>query len=742
MPDDSRPGFVNELKRRNVHRAAFAYIVGAWLLIQVAETIFPYIGLPDNAVTFVIVLAAIGLLPALIVAWIYEIGPGGLVRDDGVDDEPTGGGRRGLRRFDYVMIGIVTVLATFFAFDRLGVQEDPAVTASEPPPGPSVAVLPFENRSGNPDDVYFVDGIHDDIIARLAKIGAMTVIARTSVERFAESDLSIAEIGAELGVTAILEGGVQRAGDRVRINVMLIDVASEASQWVNDFERELTTENIFAIQSEISQTVASSLQAMMTPDEKSRIEAVPTKSLEAYELYLLGNQRIRRLTGDSLREAVGYFERAIDLDPAFALAYVGLANSLNLTSTRTGENRADYLAPALAAAERAIALEPQLGEAYAALGAIHHWKRTGEDAEPFFLRAIELSPNDATAYAEYGQYLLSPRGGARAEKAVELLEKAIALDPLSPRSNTWLGEAYWRTGRLIDAEQRRLRAIEIDPEFAYGYEQLAHHYSYLGRFGDAYLYNEESIRLNPEDATAQVRKIYYLTHLGDFEAAQRQLDEARSKFPHSGWLGYSQGTLDTAVGGARLEAALERSRREIEAGTAAPIARAMVAGRLSMVGEHEAALALAGELVPTPEPELRDIHDRNYAWYAIYAEILTRAGRTDEANSLIDKIFAFVESEWTMDVEDGVMAQDRLFSFIVRANLHAVRQDRDAALGALRLAADHGWLNFWFLYLYRGVLYELLKDDPDFIVIRGEIRARIDTQLSELKATLGDAYYR
>ncbi len=739
MPDDSRQGFLAELKRRNVHRVAFAYIVGAWALIQVADTIFPYFNVPDRAVTFVIVLAAIGLVPALIVAWVFEVTPEGIVRDDGPDAHPAPQ-RQGLRTFDYVVIGVLTVLVALFAFDQFGPGATPAEVTPVVAGEPSVAVLPFDNRSGNPDDVYFVDGIHNDIITSLSKIGALKVIARTSVEQLADSDMPIAEIAAELGVSAILEGGVQRAGDTVRISVTLIDVATEATNWVENYDRRLTTENIFAIQSEISQTVAANLQAVMTPDEESRIEARPTDNLEAYELYLLGNQRIRRLTGDSLREAADYFERAIELDPEFALAYVGLADSLNLTTQRTGENRADFTGPALAAAEKAIELDPQLGEAYASIGAIHHSKRTDENPEPFFVRAIELSPNYATAYAEYGQYLLSAPGGARAESAVEALERAIALDPISPRNNAWLGSAYWRTGRLEEAEQRRLRAIEIDPEFAYGYEQLAHHYSYLGRYDDAYLFNEEAIRLNPEDATAQVRKIYHLTHLGDFERAQQQLDEARAGFPHSGWMNYSQGTLDTAMGGERLEAAIEQSRRDIEAGTAGTIDIGMVASYLTREGDFEAALALSSRLIPTVKPGPGDINFRNYNWYALRAEILMKAGAADEANALIDQIFAFVESEWTLDVEDRAMAQDRLHSFLIRANLHAVRKDRDAALQTLRQAVDHGWLNFWFLYLYRGVLFDLLKDDPEFVAIQADVRERIDGQLAQLKAKLGDAY--
>ncbi len=736
MSSAPRKGFVEELKRRNVHRAMFAYGVGAWALIQIAETVFPYIGLPDVAITFVIALVAIGLIPAVIASWFFEISPEGLVRDDGIDDEPAENRRKGLRRFDYVMIGVMTVLVTLFAFDQFSTDRGQDSLAPTVAGEPSIAVLPFDNRSGNLDDVYFVDGIHDDIISSLGKIGAIKVIARTSVERFVGSDLSIAEVGAELGVTALLEGSVQRAGDRVRINVRLVDVASEASRWVGNFERGLTTENIFAIQSEISQTVANDLQAVMTTDEKSRIEQVPTDSLEAYQLYLLGNQRIYRRVAESIEEGIDYFERAIELDPEFALAYAGLADGLNLLpSYNANLDPAEYLAPALAAANKAILLDPSLGEAYASLGSIYMDRDTGDDPEPFYERAIELSPNSAVAHRDYAQYLRSRKGGTRIELALEMLERAAALDPLSPDINVQLGRLYRRFDRIADAEQRFKRSIEIDPGFALGHQQLAGHYFQMGRYDDAYLTVNDAIRLSPSDVGPLNTRIVSLIHLGDFDGAQREIDRVKSELPYAERrLGYAQSMLDLT---SQEDAALERAKAAVEAGTTNQIYLAGMIGYLIEQGDVDAAMELAFRPVGGRELDPDNINDRNYIHFVSQAEALTAAGRFDEANALLDKVEAFMEPRFSQPYEDGELAQSRLFELITWADFVALRGDQETALALFRDAADAGWLTFWFFYLDYGHLHRLLKDDPEFVAISENIRSKIDAQLARVQAESG-----
>jgi tetratricopeptide (TPR) repeat protein len=279
------------------------------------------------------------------------------------------------------------------------------------------------------------------------------------------------EIGRLLGVTSILEGGVQRAGDSIRINVQLIDVATDSHQWAEIYDRQFTASNIFLIQSEIANGIAIELRMTLWPAEKSRIASIPTDNLEAYESYLLGNTRLKRRTGAAIEDAVEFFSDAVTLDPDFALAYVGLADSYQLMRIYTNRQPEEVLPLALASAERAIELDPNLGEAYASLAEIHYRLGYVEDAEPLFLRALALSPYYATADQWYGEFL---RGAVfRYNEALEHLLMAVAIDPLSPVVNRELGISYNAVGKYSEGEARIRRSIEIDPDFVAGYGALA-----------------------------------------------------------------------------------------------------------------------------------------------------------------------------------------------------------------------------------------------------------------------------
>ena len=262
-------------------------------------------------------------------------------------------------------------------------------------------MLLFDNLSEDAATQPFTKGIHDDILTQISKIRALKVIARTSMERL-DPNLSIPEIGTQLGVATVLEGGVQRAGEHVRINVQLIDCKTEAHLWAETYDRELTAANIFAIQSEIAKTVADALRAALSTEEQDRLASVPTENLAAYEAYLLGRQRLARETAAALAEAVDYFQQAIELDPGFALAYVGLADSYAWQVFFGGLAREEGLARAQAAADKALALDDQLGEAYNSLAGIKEERGDYEGAEAMYRRALELNPNYATAYYWYG----------------------------------------------------------------------------------------------------------------------------------------------------------------------------------------------------------------------------------------------------------------------------------------------------------------------------------------------------
>ena len=328
----------------------------------------------------------------------------------------------------------------------------------------SVAVLPFENMSTDPDGEIFTAGIHDDILTQLAKINDLKTISRTSVLEYRDSAKGIPEIGKELGVASVVEGGVRRAGDMVRINVKLIDAASEENMWAESYDRELSASNIFDIQSEIAREIATVLQAKLSPAERERLESAPTENLEAYDAFIRGTELYKRPGGmqKDLHAAEQYLLRAIDLDPGFALAHARLSTVYRDLYWVGGEPTAERLAQSFAAARTAVKLAPERGETHLALGDCLYVSRDYDRAlEEFELAAQTLPGNADLAYSRAA--IRRRRGGAA--ESLHLWERALELDPRA--ADLWyeIGLTYVLLGRYDKAEEYYSKALEIAPEF-------------------------------------------------------------------------------------------------------------------------------------------------------------------------------------------------------------------------------------------------------------------------------------
>ena len=306
-----------ELKRRNVYKVAIAYAVVAWLLMQIASQIFPFFEIPNWAVRLVVLLLVIGFPVALILAWAFELTPEGLKRTEFADELPKKAPRN--RAWIYVVIiaGAISVGLFFVGrYTAPNKQGTPAEVVTK-----SIAVLPFENLSYDPDNAYFADGIQEEILTRLSKIADLKVISRTSTQRFKSTPDNLLEIAKQLGVANILEGSVQRSADQVRVNVQLIKAATDTHLWADTFDRKVT--DVFAVESEIAKAVADTLQAKLSGAEQSAIAARPTENSEAHELYLKGRYFFAKRTVDDIKRAIDYFNQAIAKDPNYAPALCG-----------------------------------------------------------------------------------------------------------------------------------------------------------------------------------------------------------------------------------------------------------------------------------------------------------------------------------------------------------------------------------------------------------------------------------
>src|SRR5213082_4000806 len=319
------PNFFSELKRRNVYKVAVAYIVAGWALSQGIAQVLPVFDVPNWAIRLIVLLIMIGFPVAVVLAWAFKITPEGIKRTDAAD--AVGQHSRGHTWIYIVVIAAAFSIGLFFLgrFSAGNKTASPVGISNK-----SIAVLPFDNLSRDPDNAYFCEGVQDEILTRLAKVADLKVISRTSTQHFKSTPDNLPEIAKKLGVMHILEGSVQKASDQVRVNVQLINALTDAHLWADTYDRKLT--DIFAVETEIAKTIAETLQAKPTGSEKSSIAKEPTVNPEAYELYLKGRFFWNKRTGDDLRKAIEYFNQAISKDPGYALAYAGLADSYVILS--------------------------------------------------------------------------------------------------------------------------------------------------------------------------------------------------------------------------------------------------------------------------------------------------------------------------------------------------------------------------------------------------------------------------
>src|SRR5438477_6219420 len=451
-------GFFGELKRRNVYKVAVAYAIVGWLLVQIATQVFPFLEIPTWVVRLVIVLVAVGFPIALVIAWAFELTPEGIKRTEDVDLTASARQPRKDAWIFVVIVGAALSVGLFF-IGRYTARNTASAARTELP-AKSIAVLPFDNLSRDPENAYFAEGVQDEILSRLAKVADLKVISRTSTQRFKSAPSDLRDIAKRLGVTNILEGSVQKANDQVRVNVQLINALTDAHLWAETYDRKLI--DIFSVESEIAKTIADALQAKLSGSEKQMMAAQATNDTTAYELYHKGRSFWERRSGDNIPKAIAFYEQAIARDPNYALAYAGLADAHILSPFYTGADRREASSKAKEAALKALRLDPNMAEAHLALGKVLFFSEidlAGANRE--YKRAIELKPNDAAAHHWFGNDTLAALG--RFEEAIAESKRAVELDPLSIVINADLGGTFYYARRYEEAAAQLRKTLGIDP---------------------------------------------------------------------------------------------------------------------------------------------------------------------------------------------------------------------------------------------------------------------------------------
>ena len=508
----SQNTFFQELKRRDLYKVASIYAVSAWVLIQVVVTIFPIFDIPMWFQRLVVVLAIVGFPITMIVNWM-KAGKSIAESEGGMEEAPTK-----FSWYFYLMMSIVLIVLIAIGIRPLNkVKSKKVATTSQAEISKnSLAVLPFENIMKDAENQYFTDGMHDDLLVQLSKIGSLKVIARSSVIRFKDGGQSITQIAKMLGVANILEGSIRRQGDRVRINVKLIKADGEVFLWAENYDRILSTQNILEIQSEIAREIAAQLKATITPNQENALTSLPTSNLEAYENYLKARQLMEVRNANSLYEAKSLFEQSIALDPQFALAYIHLGGVHALLPFYANADGPTNFEIGWGYMEKGMQINNQLAEAYALKGyLIYCIEKDLEKAEPVFKQAIAINPNYETTYLWYAFAVRNLT--LDFEKALEIHQKALQLNPLSPAvlaNYTYLLEGIGNFKKAIEVNKK---GTQLESAYPFFWGNLSSIFRrHFGQLDSAAIYAFQGMQNNGPNDRFLHDYLYCLESLGMF----------------------------------------------------------------------------------------------------------------------------------------------------------------------------------------------------------------------------------
>jgi TolB-like protein/Tfp pilus assembly protein PilF len=714
--------FIDELRRRRVLQTVGLYVVGAWVVLQVADLAFESWGLPDAALR-PLWIAAIGLFPlALFFGWRYDITLQGIERTPSSVADATAP----LQKLDYGIIGVIlvafaaTAILAFEQATQMTAEPDLAAAADIDPR--SIAVLPFVARGSEDETTFFADGVHDDLLTTLANVSDLKVISRTSVLQYRGSDKNLRQIGQELGAANVLEGGIQHVGGQVRINVQLIDAGSDEHIWAQTYDRPLSIENLFAIQSEITETIAAELAATLSAEERARVRRDRTTNLEAFAAFNRGKQLFYRATFDSLQQSADEFRKAVEIDPDYVLARIWLAGAILMQANTGALSFEEAIGAGRPHIDRAIELDPENGFALAIVG-YFEWA-IGNPSDNYFEHALASSPGDVMVLDTYASYL---RDTDRAEQALPYIERALDLDPLSTTLYHDLGRALISLGRFEEATSAFDRISQIDSGNPYAAHGSAVSTIMSGQLAAAAYWSVESGSFDPKDPENPATTALIHMSLGDVEKAQEQIDLALELGP--------QDPLPLAVKAYFLTV----NDRPDEA---VSVARAALASQLDdrwnshnyllrvlrdaglRAGDTDESLAWYRQL----HPELFEEDPELNPWLVTKAAdlglLLQEAGHAEQARELLEKTVAAYDANYNRGSANFPMG-------IAKVDALALLGRRDEAVEAMQQLIDDGWRIIWRWSTVYNPNHESLRDDPAYEAMLSEIEQDLARQVEE-----------
>lgn len=699
---------LEELRRRKVFQSLAAYLVASWLIIQVFDVVGPALGLSETFLTYAVITLAVGLPVVAVVAWFFELTAGGLQRESAAESgvranaDPV---RGATPTFNYV---IIAMLLAALAVSLISRDDLPELISAADAATQVVAVLPLQALGETASDNGFVEGLHDDLLTMLSRISSLRVISRTSVLRYGDGKQSIPEIGRKLGASSILEGSVQRDGDRIRVNVQLIDVNTDEHLWAEIFERPFEARALFSIQREIAQSISRQLRIALTGDDEIKLERLPTSNSEAYTAYLLGRQRMAQRTSDSLRQGEEFFRRAIGFDPGYAEAWAGLAETLVLQHDYAGLDRKTMQAAAMRAVQRALTLAPQLARAHVVLAELRRLGNDLQGAESSFARAVELNPNESLAAHWYGNLLYAQ---GRMPEAIAFYRRALELDPLSVTISNALAQTLLAIGQIDEANSQYAQSTEIDPDFVATYAHRAQLERFAnGRPDQAVGLLFEAYRRDPEHSEYPALMAEALLELDDAEAAARWAAQATANAADHWWPSRAAVLVALHSGDRQaLEEALQVYGPNLGA-----VWLTLVSERdlLLDAGDLDGARQLFIEALPDLFADPPIIDENNFFMAPVLAVVHQARGEPQLAARLLEGAL----STLARLREDGYEDFD-----ISEVEAHALLGNKEDALAMLEAQLDKNWLNLWW-YVFDGSHLKALADDDRFIAMHERVR--------------------